>query len=30
MILGITGKKFNGKDTVSDYIVSKYKFTKIR
>ena len=29
MIIGITGKKFNGKDTVSDYIVSKYKFTKI-
>jgi dephospho-CoA kinase len=29
MIIGITGKKFNGKDTVSDYIVSKYNFTKI-
>jgi hypothetical protein len=29
MIIGITGKKFNGKDTISDYIVCKYKFTKI-
>jgi dephospho-CoA kinase len=28
MIIGIIGKKHSGKDTLADYIVSKYKFKK--
>ena len=28
-VIGITGKKYNGKDTVSDYICIKYGFNKI-
>lgn len=28
-IIGITGHKFNGKDTTADYIVSKYGYTKL-
>lgn len=29
IIIGTTGKKFNGKDTIADYIVEKYGFIKI-
>lgn len=29
MLIGITGKKFNGKDTVADYIVKEYNGTKL-
>lgn len=29
MIIGITGKKFHGKDTVADYLVEQYGYTKI-
>lgn len=28
-IIGICGKKFNGKDTIADYLVKKYGYTKI-
>lgn len=28
-IIGVCGQKFNGKDTIADYVVSKYHFTKI-
>jgi hypothetical protein len=28
-IIGICGQKFNGKDTIADYLVSNYGFTKI-
>lgn len=28
-IIGITGRKYHGKDTVADYLVSEYGFTKI-
>lgn len=28
-IIGITGKKFNGKDTIADYLVKKYGYTKL-
>jgi len=27
--IGVTGKKFNGKDTISDYICGKYNFKKV-
>lgn len=27
--IGVTGKKFNGKDTISDYICQKYDFKKL-
>ncbi len=29
MIIGISGKANSGKDTVADYLVSQYKFTKV-
>ena len=29
MLIGITGKKFNGKDTVADYIVKEYGGNKV-
>jgi len=29
MLIGITGKKNSGKDTVADYLVRKYKFVKM-
>lgn len=28
-IIGVCGKKFNGKDTIADYLVNRYQFTKI-
>jgi hypothetical protein len=28
-IIGISGKKFNGKDTIGDYLVKKYGYTRI-
>lgn len=28
-IIGITGRKYNGKDTVADYLVSEHGYTKI-
>ena len=28
MIIGITGKKRSGKDTISDFLVEKYGFVK--
>lgn len=29
MIIGICGKKYNGKDTVADYLVAHHNFTKL-
>lgn len=29
IVIGICGKKFHGKDTIADYYVKKYQFTKI-
>lgn len=29
MIIGLTGKKQSGKDTIADYLVNRFKFTKI-
>lgn len=28
-LIGVTGKKYHGKDTIANYLVSKYGFTKI-
>ena len=28
MIIGISGKKRSGKDTISDYLIQEYKFIK--
>lgn len=28
MLIGITGKKYSGKDTIADYLVENYNFTK--
>lgn len=28
-VIGITGRKYNGKDTVADYLVSRYGYTKL-
>jgi len=28
-IIGICGKKFNGKDTIADYLVNNYEYTKV-
>lgn len=28
-IIGVAGRKYNGKDTVADYLVDKFGYTKI-
>jgi len=30
MLIGITGKKYSGKDTAGDHLIKKYKFTRYR